>query len=164
MDHKLMLAINWYNFILILLIMRVYFKINNIFQKPAQVENGIESNEVEESRSELPAIDGAQENENLINSKSSITQSFANAPLLPAIPPPLPTSTVSDTTSWSVDGYIKNIPITLPPPPPTLPPPPPPLLPYPINGDKSSKSDDNFPRTVEGDQAFKVREKIKNFF
>eukprot|EP01035_Chromulina_nebulosa_P023030 gene23030-29843_t len=124
--------------------------------KPAQVESGNESNEVEESRSELPAIDSAQENEDLVNSKNSITQSFANPPLLPAIPPPLPTTTFSDTTSWSVDGYITNIPITLPPPPPTLPPPPPPPLPYPINGDKSSKSDENFPRTVEGDQAFKI--------
>ena len=58
------------------------------FQKPTQVENGNESNEVGKSRSELSAIDGAQENEDLFNSKNSITQSFANPPL---IAPPLPT-------------------------------------------------------------------------
>ena len=137
-----------------------WFKITTYNQNSLQQNNcGMESKEEDEGQSILPTtLDGSQENENT-TCEISVSQSLSDPVLVPAIPPPF-SATYSDTISWSVEGYNSNLPLTLPPPPPKLPPPPPPsLLPihYPTNSDLATKSDENFSKTAEGDQAFKVR-------
>ena len=136
-----------------------WFKITTYNQNPLQQNNsGMESKEEYEGQSILTILNGSQENENT-TCEISVSQSLSDPVLVPAIPPQF-SATYSDTISWSVEGYNSNLPLTLPPPPPKLPPPPPPsLLPihYPTNSDLATKSDENFSKTADGDQAFKVR-------